>query len=81
MHCYNGLFFFFHDRQPGRPGLRLDWAGIGWRDTASRYDDLIRPRGLTDAFSPLFFYFLSVGWRQRTGSFKAVGSTAGEFVG
>lgn len=50
MHCCDGGFFFICPRQPGRPGSRLDWAGIGWRDTAFWYNDLIRPRGFTGAF-------------------------------
>lgn len=71
MHCYHGGFFFICPRQPGRPGSRLDWAGMGWRDTAFWYNDLIRPRGFTGAFVASLFS-PSFGWRQRSGLFNAL---------
>lgn len=65
MHCCGGVFFFICPRQPGRPGSRLDWAGIGWRDTAFWCNDLIRPRGFTGAFVASLFF--PITWLEARG--------------
>lgn len=81
MHCCGGVFFFICPRQPGRPGSRLDWAGIGWRDTAFWCNDLIRPRGFTGAFVASLFFPITWLEAEEWLVQRAVGSTADEFVG